>query len=216
MTNGENKQNTEIFTVVDSTIDIMIPLFMSKKSRIITDELTTFCQKVAMRNKQIRPDRLFSVMNSLLVSPTNNPMYINNTYVTSWLDEEHSLLFCYYDNNQPFKIKTTDLPLLHRMLFSYVRPTLTNYTQEDKQTKQIKIVETIVLPSAFGLRKNNIEESPYFCMINKRNILKYVDKNSLVNFPTVTGERTVTNPQEVISYQNSRDNYGMVVPPCSQ
>ncbi|UDM55394.1 VP39 [Phenacoccus solenopsis nudivirus] len=193
-TNGDNNQRSEIFTVITSQTRFNLPLFVRGPNKIDADELTTFVTMVTTRHKNIQPDLLYSAISSLLHSSPR--MYMH--YTESWLDREDNMLYGHSDTNQCFRVCTKDLPLLHKMLFCYSKPSL---TMLDETTADFEPVTTICLKSEKSQR------TPYFTTPNPKNVLKYINKDSIIGNFVICGERTIPKKHNVTEI--TQENYDM-------
>lgn len=161
---GMNNTSTRINTYITTNHNFHIPLFITAEGKIMVDEIKTFCQNIQQLNDQQRNKFEQSVGCLVGLNTYSSTVFCDG--LKGWLGDSATKIIVLMHNGVAQELNV-QLPDLHKALFYYTRPTVT-----EVGTTQIYAITNI---SLVGDETNT---SFAFSLINPSNILKLTLPNS--------------------------------------
>lgn len=167
-TNGENESWTRYVTYAVSTGSICIPTFEGADRAVNANDVRAFTLNISNQFPNINVRKLDRVLETLLGI---NTVSLDNC-IRTWLDEASTRLI--YRTADGPRVYEGSLPLLHRILFSYCKP-----SNVQSGRSYIYSIPNLIIT------QDDITKKKAFVVPNKSILLKMTDKPNCVATPLV-------------------------------
>jgi len=163
---ANNHTQSRIVTYIHTPVEFELPLFIDFENSI-TDMTEVQSYLAAMQAVHKFPDNIMTnIARSVSCLSGLDPINRDRCELTGWLSNEMSEIYLYApqnnENNMGLAYKSMNLPLLHRMLLCYTKPSI--LVESESSTK-------VYIPN-IGLTKRGGKY--YITILNKDILLKYI------------------------------------------